>query len=272
MPSRNDVARPLGPDDEVLMLRHHRLRKGAHEPFFQLSGIGVWPWFARIGARMTGQWVIVDPEGGAQLEYDDVYRLARYASFEHWQDTRGPRSATLGGNGPNRVRSNESLRLRRDFQETSFGGYFLQGRTATTRPVYMPGVTGEQYELVENGGIPDAGDDVIAVRNEVAARTGSELVALTYQRIRKGAFPRLLDATERVVWPFEEKLGARPIGRWQVFYPDANSRTEESPDYDEMITMTRYASYPHYQASGPVTRGGLSSTSYRPHRVSRRRR
>ena len=64
-PIRNDVARPLGSDDEVLMLRHHRLRQGAHEPFFQLSGIGVWPWFARIGARMTGQWVVVDPEGGA---------------------------------------------------------------------------------------------------------------------------------------------------------------------------------------------------------------
>ena len=258
-PIRNDVARPLGSDDEVLMLRHHRLRKGAHEPFFQLSGIGVWPWFARIGARMTGQWVIVDPEGGAQLEYDDVYRLARYASFEHWQDTRGPRSTTLGGNGPNRVRSVESLRLRREFQETSFGGYFLQGRTATTRPVYMPGVTGEQYELVETGGVADAGEDIIAVRNEVAARTGAELVALTYQRIRKGAFPRLLDATERAVWPFEEKLGARPIGRWTVFYPDANSRTEESPDYDEMITMTRYASYAHYQAMRPgvaVLQGG----------------
>ena len=81
VPIRNDVARPLGPDDELLMLRHHRLRKGAHEPFFKLSEIGVWPWFARIGARMTGQWVVVDPEGG-DLEYDDVYRLARYASFE----------------------------------------------------------------------------------------------------------------------------------------------------------------------------------------------
>ena len=115
----------------------------------------------------------------------------------------------------------------------------------------MPGVTGEQYELVESGGVPDAGDDVIAVRNEVAARTGSELVALTYQRIRKGTFPRLLDATQRAVWPFEEKLGARPTGRWKVFYPDANSRTEESPDYDEMITMTRYASYSHYQAMQP---------------------
>ena len=116
-----------------------------------------------------------------------MYRLARYASFEHWQDTRGPRSTTLGGNGPNRVRSNESLRLRRDFQETSFGGYFLQGRTATTRPVYMPGVTGEQYELVESGRLPDPDGDIIAVRNKVAARTGAELVALTYQRIRKGA-------------------------------------------------------------------------------------
>ena len=115
-------------------------------------------------------------------------------------------------------------------------GYFLQGRTATTRRHARR--SGEQYELVESAVFP--------------------MRAMTHQRLRcadlptyPGTFPRLLDATQRAVWPFEEKLGARPTGRWKVFYLDANSRTEESPDYDEMITMTRYASYSHYQAMQP---------------------
>jgi gamma-glutamyltranspeptidase/glutathione hydrolase len=220
------------------MLRHHRLWKGSHEPFFQLSETGVWPWFARIGARITGQWVVVDPEGQTDFEFDDVYRLARYASFEHWQDTRGARSTTLGGNGPARELNIRALQLRREFQESSDGGYFLQGVTATTRPFYLPGVT------------PGDDREAIAIRHDVAARTGAELVTLTYERIHKGAGDDLLGATVAAVWPFEEKLGARPIGQWKVKYPLTAGRTEES-DYDEMITMTRYASYGHYQAVQP---------------------
>ncbi len=239
IPIRNEVARPLGPSDEVLMLRHHRLLKGSHEPFFHLSETGVWPWFARIGARMTGQWVVVDPEGQTDFEFDDVYRLARYASFEHWQDTRGARSTTLGGSGPARELNIRALQLRREFQESSRGGYFLQGATATARPIYLPGV-------------PSGDDrDVIAIQHDVAARTGTELVTLAYERIHKGAGDALLAATVASVWPFEEKLGARPIGQWKVIYPGAAGRTEESPDYDELITMTRYASYGHYQALQP---------------------
>ena len=245
VPVRNDVARALGPDDEVAMLRHHRLRKGAHEPFLQLSALAVWPWFARIGARITGQWVVVDPEGRRTFDHDEVYRLARYASFEHWQQTRGVRSTTLGGNGPARARNTEALRLRRAFQVETDGGYFLQGRTATTRPIFLPGVAGERYEPS-----PEP-SDVIATRHDVAARSGPELVTLTYRRIRKGTFARLAARTETAVWPFEEKLGARPIGHWRVIYPPADNRTTESPDYDETIAMTRYASYAHYVALRP---------------------
>ena len=36
-----------------------------------------------------------------------------------------------------------------------------------------------------------------------------------------------------------------------MIYPDAPSRTRESPEYDEVITLTRYAGYPHWQAMRP---------------------
>jgi len=77
------VVQALDPSDEVLMLRHQRLQKGAHELFYRASLFGVWPWFERLGARMTGQWQVVYPEGGGSSDFDEGYRLARYASFEH---------------------------------------------------------------------------------------------------------------------------------------------------------------------------------------------
>ncbi len=248
VPARNDVARSLGPADEVLMLRHQFLQKGAHEVYYRASLFGVWPWYERLGARMTGQWQVVYPEGGESPDLDEGYRLARYASFEHWRYTRGRLSSTLAGNGPNRDRSNQAGLLRRQVSEGSKGGYFLQGLTATTRPQFLPG-SGEEYELVD-GTRPAPDDDVIAVRNDIA-QSGTETIVLRYARIRKGTFDELLAATVDQVWPFEEKLGARPIGQWKVIYPDAPSRTEESPDYDEMVTMLRYASYDHYLATRP---------------------
>ena len=74
---------------------------------------------------------------------------------------------------------------------------------------------------------------------------------LRYQRIAKGTFDRFVADTRDAVWPWEEKLGARPIGQWKVIYPDAPSRTKESPDYDEVITLTRFASRDHWEAMRP---------------------
>ena len=59
-PIRNDVPRP---GTEMLVLRHQQLRKGAHEQYYESSRDGVWPWYERIGARVTGQWLVI-PEGG----------------------------------------------------------------------------------------------------------------------------------------------------------------------------------------------------------------
>jgi hypothetical protein len=240
---RNQIAQP---GREVLVLRHQQLKKGAHDDYYRASREGVWPWYEKIGTRIVGQWV-VDPTGRMATEHDDAYRLARYASFEHWRDTRDQSNASLGGNGLDRQKGQESGRERTGVQTGSKGAYFLQGEYADTRPLYMPGLA-EKYERVE--GTPSADDPVIAMRS-AAAELGREVIELRYQRIAKGSFERFVAETVRNVWPWEEKLGARPIGQWRVIYPDAPSRTRESGDFDEVVTMIRFASHAHWQAMQP---------------------
>jgi hypothetical protein len=76
-------------------------------------------------------------------------------------------------------------------------------------------------------------------------------VELRYQRIAKGRFDELAAQTRDAIWPWEEKLGARPIGQWKVIYPNAPNRTVESPAFDEVVTLTRYASDAHRRAMAP---------------------
>ena len=244
-PVRNERPRA---GQEVLVLRHQQLRKGAHDAYYRSSRDGVWPWYEKIGTRVVGQWLVVDERGGVGVTADDAYRLARYASFEHWRATRDPANVGLGGNGPNREKSLESGRDRTGVQTGSKGAYFLQGETATTRPLFMPAVA-ERYEAA-GAGAPSAGDEIIAVRNDTA-KAGQEVVELRYQRITKGAFNRFLALTHEAVWPWEEKLGARPIGQWQVVHPDAPSRTPDDPEFDEVVTLTRYASREHLESMRP---------------------
>ncbi len=245
LPVRNDIPRPR---DEILVLRNHQLTPGGHEPFYQFSRDRAWPFGMRIGTRVVGQWKVIDPEGRATAKYDDVYRLTRYASFEHWQTTRESTSTALGGNGPASEARIEGFTDRGALETGSKGAYFVQGRMAPGGPYYMPGLQ-EQYELLPSQR-PTATDEVIAVRHDVA-QPGQEIVEFRYQRIRKGSFERFVQETREEIWPWEEKLGARPIGQWKVIHPAAPSRTSESPDFDEVITLTRYASYPHWKAMRP---------------------
>ena len=180
LPVRNDVPRA---GTEVLVLRHQQLRKGEHERYYMSSRDGVWPWYERIGTRIVGQWAVISLDG-APREFDDAYRLARYASVEHWRATRDVENAALGGNGPNREKSLESGRDRVGVQTGSKGAYFLQGPMAPDGPIYMPGLV-EKYELAP--GQAAATDELIAVRNDVA-QSGDEIIELRYQRIAKGGF------------------------------------------------------------------------------------
>jgi hypothetical protein len=230
---------------EVLVLRHQQLRKGAHDAYYRSSLDGVWPWFEKIGTRIVGQWMVISPDEPAA---DHAYRLARYASLEHWRATRDPANVRLGGDGGDREKSLQAGRDRGGVQTGSKGAYFLQGANAATRPLFMPGLD-EVYER-ETGVSAAPADPVIAMRSD-AASAGVEVVELRYQRIAKGRFDELVGRTRDAIWPWEEKLGARPIGQWKVIYPDAPNRTAENPAFDEVVTLTRYASDAHRRAMAP---------------------
>ena len=229
------------------MLRHHRVRSGSHEEFHRISREDIWPLFHRIGARVVGQWKVLDAAPAASRDADDVYRLVRYASVEHWRATRFQRR--LSGNGPAFERDRQALLARSKLEVESSRAYFLEGSLAPGGPYFMPGLS-ERYELIESGRLPAVTETDIAVRLDLA-QPGDELAELRFQRVQKGSFPELVAATQQSIWPWEEKLGARPIGQWKVIYPEEPAEPPlpvESPDFDEIVTMTRYASRRHYQA------------------------
>jgi hypothetical protein len=255
-PVRNDRAQPAR---ELLVLRHHQLRKGGHEEFYRLSAENVWPFFERNGARIVGQWKITESQQTITAGSDDVYRLVRYAGFEHWRATRSERSSgagalggadvALGGNGPAQARSIGGYASRGELEIGSKGAYFLEGVSAPGGPYFMPGLA-EQYDLVQAGQRAAVTDARIPVRADVA-QAGDEIVEVRYQRIRKGSYQRFVEATQSSVWPWEEKLGARPMGQWLIVHYAAASRTQATAEYDEIITMTRFASRAHRDAMQP---------------------
>ena len=190
-PVRNDRAQPAR---ELLVLRHHQLRQGGHEDFYRLSAENVWPFFERNGARVVGQWKITESSHTLTAGSDDVYRLVRYAGFDHWRATRsvlssgagatGGADIALGGNGPAHSRSIGGYASRGELEIGSKGAYFLDGVSAPGGPYFMPGLA-EQYELVQAGQRPPATDARIPVRVDVA-QPGDEIVEVRYQRIRTG--------------------------------------------------------------------------------------
>ena len=250
-PVRHDVAKP---GREILVLRNHRLRAGGHEPFYRASRDDVWPYFERMGARVVGQWKVLRSDVKPPEGQEDVYRLVRYASIEHWEATRFQR--LTNGDGPAYDRDQKGRKERATMEVGSRGAFFLQGETAPGGPYFLPPLR-EKYELVERGRAPAATEKFIPVRVDTA-QPGSEIVLVSYQRIAKGSFERFVALTRAQIWPWEEKLGARPIGQWQVVFPSSPAVTEtsrgatlitrESADYDQVVTITRYASHAHYEA------------------------
>ena len=122
-------------------------------------------------------------------------------------------------------------------------------------PYYLPGLD-KQYERVDADGAPSEGA-TRPVRLDVA-QPGEELVALRTWKIEKGSFDRFHAPLRAAAWPFLEKIGVRPIGEWQRFYPEPHAgERQERAAHDKAVMLTRYASYEHWQDTrAPITLGG----------------
>ena len=248
-PVRNDVPRE---GTELLVLRHQKFHKGGHDAYLRLSREGVWPWFEKIGSRIVGQWMVIHPDGSsADPSFDHGYRLARYASYEHWKATRQGH-LLLGGNGQDYRRNREALSARNHYVAGSSGAYFLEGMTATTQVYYMPALD-ETYEPTEAA--PEGGPRPVRNDQNWPAR---EIIALTKWQVEKGAADGLLGGSAERIWPYLEKVGARIVGQWKAVYPP-ESGFKENSEYDEVFLMVRYAGYEHWKAARPdriVAMGG----------------
>jgi len=258
VPVRNDVPR-VG-QQEVIMMRHAYLEEGQYDYWKQESVNGVWPWFGRLGARMIGDFEVIYPLSDDETPgQDEALRFARYASYEHWQATRritanNPTGGAivLAGGGGLSDGSGAGLRNRGTVAQGSKEAVFLQGYMAETRPIFMPG-TGETFETTTGGSAADSPNPVALM----AAQANDEILALQYRRIKKGTFQEVYELSHDGLWPYLEKIGVRPVGQWKIAYLPAGTPIENI-DYDEVYSLSRFASLEHYEAinASAVSLGG----------------
>ena len=144
-PVRLDRAQP---GDGIFALEHARIRKGAFDEYHAIAHDRVWPYVEKIGVRPVGLWRVAylpnsDPVESA--DHDEVYLLARYASYEHFLAVRAD-AVGMGGNGPDFVAfRNASEQLDGLTQGRSIE--FLRGEPYGSPPVYAPGLE-ENYRPV----------------------------------------------------------------------------------------------------------------------------
>ncbi len=237
---RNDIHRP-GAD--VFVLRHHKLIKGYYQAYAQASR-RVRLLYEKIGVRVVGEFRTIHPEGSEPADYDETYRLAHYASYEHWVDTRRP--ADMIGDGPLTNRGRSVAKQRQEYLLDSDGAYFMTGAMIDSRPYHLP-ATDEEFE-------PDteAGDGLGPVRYGIPI-PGDEIATLHYWQITKGSFESFQTLTTHGMLPVMDKMGVRALGLWQLIYPDP-AIGQESKEYDEVLMLTRFASYQHWQATANPAR------------------
>ena len=232
---RNDVHKP---GEEFLILRHYKLKKGYHQAFKQGSERSVWYVYEKIGTRVVGDFKVVYPEGGGSLEYDENYRLARYASYDHWVESRRPRD--MMGDGPLFDLLVAGANRRMEHVLDSQGAYYLTGSMIEDVPYHLPGLD-EEYEIAEDGS-----DEALPVRYDLPV-PGEEVAQLCCWKIEKGSFSRFDALTREGMLPVINKMGARGLGIWKLLHSE-QSIGEENAGYDEAMMITRYASYEHWQA------------------------
>ncbi len=227
------------PGQEVLVLRHQKLKKGYHASFLEASKRGVWLAYEKIGTRVVFDFKVVYPEGGGSPDYDENYRLARYASYEHWEETRRP--LEMMGDGPLMDLLYIGITRRRQYIRSTDGAYIMTGRMIEDKPYHLPGLA-ENFEIAEDGS-----GDVSPVRYDIPV-PGDEISVLYCWKINKGTFEEFDSLTRVSMLPAMNKMGVRGVGIWQLIFPDTAIGGEHD-DYDEVMVINRYASYEHWQAS-----------------------
>ena len=232
---RNDSHRP---GEEVLVLRHQKLKKGYHPSFLEASRRGVWLVYEKIGTRVVFDYKVVYPEGGGSPDYDEAYRLARYASYEHWEETRRPME--MMGDGPLLDLGMHGLKRRRNYVMDTDGAYIMTGRMIEDLPYHLSGLK-EDFQLIEEGS-----GDALPVRYDIPV-PGEEIAELNCWKISKGGFDEFDNLTREGMLPVMNKMGIRGIGIWKLIYPET-AIGEENKTYDEVMMINRYASYEHWQA------------------------
>lgn len=249
---------------EIVMMRHAYLEPGGYARWYRNSTEGVWPWFEKLGARMIGDFQVIYPVTASETpDREEALRFARYASYEHWQSTRGSGaensgdtggSTALAGNGPLLDGSNAALSDRREVLTGSKEAVFLEGYMARNGPIFRPG-TNESFNRVDGSQGQDSSDPMPVRYGNPEPR--DEILVLEYMKIKKGTFEEVHALSRDGSWPYMEKVGVRPVGQWKIVYLPYSTPVE-SDDYDEVYTLTRYASLAHYQAimNGPVSLGG----------------
>ena len=168
--------------------------------------------------------------GRGDPDFDHGYRLARYASYDHWKSTRQGH-LLLGGDGPDYHRSREALRARSHYTAGSRGGHFLEGEDRHSERLLHAGARDEAYEVATGA----AAEGPHPVRNDVNW-PAPEIVALEPPEDREGiGGPDHRRGGRRHLWPYLEKVGAqdrpasgRPSTRTRGGFP-------ESPDFDEGV-------------------------------------
>jgi len=225
--------------EEFLILRHYKLKKGYHQVFKQTSERSVWYAYEKIGTRVVGDFKVVYPTGGGSLDYDENYRLARYASYDHWVETRRP--LRMMGDGPlfDLLASGASRRM--EYVTDSDGAYHLTGSMIEDMPYHLPGLD-ERYALSEDGP-----GDALPVRYDLPV-PGEGLAELCCWKIEKGSFEAFDTLTRDGMLPVMNKMGMRGLGIWKLVHNE-HAIGEENDRYDEAMMIIRYASYEHWQAS-----------------------
>jgi hypothetical protein len=135
------------PREQILVLEYRKVQKGSFEELYALTNELYWPYLEKIGVRPVGQWQVAYLPNSPAVEsadFDEVYTLARYASYEHYVAVRDD-AVGMGGNGPDYV-AMEKAAYQIAYFTQEHSREFLRGDLWGNQPHYTPAMD-ENYRV-----------------------------------------------------------------------------------------------------------------------------